>query len=376
LESIAARMTAQHTNPIALETGAPNPYWSPVAHRLTPYIPGEQPKLSNLIKLNTNENPYGPSPRVLETIQAELSDALRLYPDPNAERLRQAIADYYGVAPAQVFVGNGSDEVLAHAFHGLLQHPAPLLFPDITYSFYPVYCGLYGIDFVTVPLAGDFTLRVADYLRPNGGIVFANPNAPTGCLLPLVDIEWLLERNRDSAVVVDEAYIDFGGETAIGLVDRYPNLLVTQTLSKSRSLAGLRVGLAVGHPALIEALERIKNSFNSYPLDRLAIAGAVAAFEDRAHFERTRQAVMAHRAELVAALATFGFETLPSAANFVFARHPQWDAGALAAALRERHVIVRHFRLPRIDQFLRITVGNPEQNAALLTALGQILAEG
>ena len=353
-----------------------NPFWSPVVHRLTPYVPGEQPKLSNLVKLNTNENPYGPSPRVLAAIQAELSDALRLYPDPNAERLKQAIADYYGIAPAQVFVGNGSDEVLAHAFHALLHHPAPLLFPDITYSFYPVYCGLYGISFETVPLTEDFTLRVADYLRPNGGIIFANPNAPTGCLLPLADIEWLLERNQDSVVVVDEAYIDFGGETAITLVDRYPNLLVTQTLSKSRSLAGLRVGLAVGHPELIEALERVKNSFNSYPLDRLAIAGAVAAFEDRDHFEHTRRAVIASRTTLVAALAELGFDVLPSAANFVFARHPRRDAAALAAALRERHVIVRHFRLPRIEQFLRITVGSPEQNVALRAALGQILTEG
>ena len=351
-------------------------YWSPVVHRLTPYVPGEQPKLSNLVKLNTNENPYGPSPQVLAAIQAELSDALRLYPDPNAERLKQAIADYYGVTPARVFVGNGSDEVLAHIFQGLFQHPAPLLFPDITYSFYPVYCGLYGIDFVTIPLTEELALRVADYPRPNGGIIFANPNAPTGCLLPLADIDWLLQHNRDSVVVVDEAYIDFGGETAITLVDRYPNLLVTQTLSKSRSLAGLRVGLAVGHPELIEALERIKNSFNSYPLDRLAIAGAVAAFADREHFERTRRAVIASRVELVAALAELDFEVLPSAANFVFARHPRRDAAALAAALRGRHVIVRHFRQPRIDQFLRITVGGPEQNAALLAALGQILAGG
>ena len=353
-----------------------NSFWSPVVHRLTPYVPGEQPKLSNLVKLNTNENPYGPSPRVLAAIQAELSDALRLYPDPNADKLKKVIADYYGITPTQVFVGNGSDEVLAHVFHALLRHPAPLLFPDITYSFYPVYCGLYGIAFETVPLAEDFTLRVADYLRPNGGIIFANPNAPTGCLLPLADIEWLLERNQDSVVVVDEAYIDFGGETAITLVDRYPNLLVTQTLSKSRSLAGLRVGLAVGHPELIEALERVKNSFNSYPLDRLAIAGAVAAFEDRDHFEHTRRAVIASRTTLVAALAELGFDVLPSAANFVFARHPRRDAAALAAALRERHVIVRHFRLPRIEQFLRITVGSPEQNVALRAALGQILTEG
>lgn len=350
-----------------------SPYWSPVVGRLTPYIPGEQPKLDKLVKLNTNENPYGPSPRVLEAIQAELSDALRLYPDPNAERLKQAIADYYGIASAQVFVGNGSDEVLAHIFQALFQHSAPLLFPDITYSFYPVYCGLYGIEFITVPLAEDFTLRVADYRRPNGGIIFANPNAPTGRLLALDDIAWLLAHNRDSAVVVDEAYIDFGGDTAIALIDRYPNLLVTQTLSKSRSLAGLRVGLAVGHPELIEALERVKNSFNSYPLDRLAIAGAVAAFADHDHFEYTRRAVIANREQLCAALREFGFEILPSAANFIFTRHPRHDAAELAATLRQHSVIVRHFRQPRIAQFLRITVGNPEQNTALLAALSEIL---
>ncbi|HXH04156.1 MAG TPA: histidinol-phosphate transaminase [Candidatus Competibacteraceae bacterium] len=349
-------------------------YWSPLVHRLVPYVPGEQPKLDNLVKLNTNENPYGPSPKVLEAIRQELSEALRLYPDPQAERLKQAIADYYGVTPAQVFVGNGSDEVLAHVFHGLLQHSAPILFPDVTYSFYPVYCRLYGVDYTPMPLAEDFTLRVADYVRPNGGIIFPNPNAPTGCLLPLADIEWLLARNSESVVVIDEAYVDFGGESAITLVARYPNLLVTQTLSKSRSLAGLRVGLAVGHPELIEALERIKNSFNSYPLDRLAIAGAVAAFADRDYFEQTRRAVIDSRTRLVAGLQALGFEVLPSAANFVFARYPGHDAAALAAALRERRIIVRHFRQPRIEQFLRISVGTPEQNQTLLQALRQCLA--
>ncbi|MBL8259587.1 MAG: histidinol-phosphate transaminase [Candidatus Competibacteraceae bacterium] len=350
-----------------------NRYWSPVVHRLTPYVPGEQPKLPDLIKLNTNENPYGPSPKVLEAIQAELSDALRLYPDPSAERLKQAIAEYYGVKSAQVFAGNGSDEILAFAFQALFQHDAPLLFPDITYSFYPVYCGLYGIAYKTVPLAEDFALRIDGYRRANGGIIFANPNAPTGRLLALTDLERLLAFNRDSAVVVDEAYIDFGGETAIALVDRYPNLLVIQTLSKSRSLAGLRVGFAVGHPGLIEALERVKNSFNSYPLDRLAIAGAVAAFADRTHFERTRQAVIASRERTSATLRELGFEVLPSAANFLFARHPGQDAAELAAALRRQSIIVRHFRQPRIEQFLRITVGHPEQNAALLRALKALL---
>ncbi len=352
------------------ERRAVSKFWSPFVKDLVPYVPGEQPKLSKLVKLNTNENPYGPSPRAIAAMQAEINDGLRLYPDPNGERLKQAVADYYGVQMAQVFVGNGSDEVLAHAFHGLFQHGRPLLFPDVTYSFYPVYCGLYGIDYQTVALNEQFQIDVADYQRPNGGIIFPNPNAPTGCLLPLEAIERLLQANSESVVLVDEAYVDFGGESAIALVGRYPNLLVTQTLSKSRSLAGLRVGLAVGHPDLIEALERIKNSFNSYPLDRIAIAGAAAAFADREYFEQTCRQVIASREAVVAALHERGFEVLPSAANFIFARHPQRDAAAIAAALREQGVIVRHFKQPRIEQFLRITIGTPEQNQALLEALG------
>lgn len=223
-------------------------YWSPRVHQLSPYVPGEQPKIDNLIKLNTNENPYSPSPRVLAAITAAVGDDLRLYPDPGGTALRQTVADYYRLTPEQVFVGNSSDEVLAHVFQALLQHPATLLFPDLTYSFYPVYCGLYDIAYENIPLDNKFAINLADYLKPNAGIIFANPNAPTGCLLPLADIAWLLERNTDSVVVVDEAYIDFGGESAASLVDKYPNLLVVQTLSKSRSLAGLRVGFALAMP--------------------------------------------------------------------------------------------------------------------------------
>ncbi|CAK9891086.1 MULTISPECIES: histidinol-phosphate transaminase [Pseudomonas] len=344
-------------------------FWSPFVKDLVPYVPGEQPKLAKLVKLNTNENPYGPSPKALEAMRGELSDNLRLYPDPNSDLLKQAVADYYGVQGNQVFLGNGSDEVLAHIFHGLFQHDAPLLFPDISYSFYPVYCGLYGIAFEAVALDEQFQIRVDDYRKANGGIIFPNPNAPTGCLLALEAIEQLLKANPDSVVVVDEAYIDFGGQTAISLVDRYDNLLVTQTLSKSRSLAGLRVGLAVGHPDLIEALERIKNSFNSYPLDRVAIVGAAAAFADRAYFDETCRKVIDSRESLVKELSARGFEVLPSAANFIFARHPQQDAAELAARLREQGVIVRHFKQARIAQFLRITIGTPEQNQALLDAL-------
>jgi histidinol-phosphate aminotransferase len=351
-----------------------NPYWSDVVKGLTPYVPGEQPKLANLIKLNTNENPYGPSPKALAAIRDEVGDSLRLYPDPNADRLKQAVAAFHGIDANQVFVGNGSDEVLAHIFLGLLKHTRPILFPDITYSFYPVYCGLYDVAFETVPLADDFSIRIADYQKPNGGIIFPNPNAPTGRPLGLAEIEALLQANPDTVVVIDEAYIDFGGETAIPLIARYRNLLVVHTLSKSRSLAGLRVGFAVGNAELIEALERVKNSFNSYPLDRMAIAGAVAAMEDREHFDSTRKAVIATREKLVTDLTALGFEVIPSAANFIFARHPAHDAEKSALALRQRSIIVRHFKSPaRIAQYLRITVGTDEECAALVAALREIV---
>ncbi|MBL8436830.1 MAG: histidinol-phosphate transaminase [Zoogloeaceae bacterium] len=356
-------------------------FWSPVVHGLTPYVPGEQPKLAHLVKLNTNENPYPPSPRVEEAIQAELAsggERLRLYPDPTGLALRQTIANCYGVSVEQVFVGNGSDEVLAHTFLGLLKHDRPLLFPDITYSFYPVYCGLYGIDYATVPLDEAFQIRVDDYLARGpagvGAAIFPNPNAPTGRALPLAEIERLAAGLPDCPIVVDEAYVDFGADSATALIDRHPNLLVIHTLSKSRSLAGLRVGFAIGQAPLIEGLVRVKDSFNSYPLDRLALVGAAAAMADQAWFDETRQRVIASREKLAADLAALGFQVLPSAANFVFARHPDRDAAELAAALRSRSIIVRHFKAPRIDQFLRITVGTDAQCAALIEALTAILA--
>jgi len=345
-------------------------YWSAVVHGLTPYVPGEQPKLANLIKLNTNENPYGPSPKVIEAVRAEAADTLRLYPDPNSDRLRTGIAAYHDVTPDEVFVGNGSDEVLAHAFMALLKHELPILFPDISYSFYPVYCGLYAIAHRTIPLTEAFEIDVDDYRAPNGGIVFPNPNAPTGRLLALDEIERLLVGNPDSVVVIDEAYIDFGGESAVPLVARHPQLLVVRTLSKSHALAGLRVGYAIGQPPLVEALNRVKDSFNSYPLDRFAQAGALASIEDHAYFESICARVVATRSRLVAAMQALGFEVLPSAANFIFARHPAHDGAALAAALRERSIIVRHFRNPeRIAPFLRITVGTDAQCDALVGAL-------
>lgn len=349
-------------------------FWSKIVHQLTPYVPGEQPKINNLIKLNTNENPYGPSPKVLAALAKEAADSLRLYPDPNSDALKKAIAEYHGLNVNQVFVGNGSDEVLAHTFNALLKHEKPILFPDVTYSFYPVYCGLYGIEFETIPLNSAFEIEVNDYLKPNGGIIFPNPNAPTGCLLGLKAIERLLQANTQSVVVVDEAYIDFGGESAASLVNQYPQLLVTHTLSKSRSLAGLRVGYALGHPDLIDALHRVKDSFNSYPLDRFAQAGAIAAMQDQAYFDETRLHVIKTREKLVADLQDLGFEVLPSGANFIFARHPSYDGESLTAKLRAQNIIIRHFKKPaKIAQFLRITIGTDSECQALVDALKTLL---
>jgi histidinol-phosphate aminotransferase len=349
-------------------------YWSEVVHGLTPYVPGEQPKLVNLIKLNTNESPYGPSRKVLDALRAEVGESLRLYPDPCSDRLRAAIAKRHGLGPEQVFVGNGSDEVLAHVFNALLKHAAPVLFPDVTYSFYPVYCALYDIAYEQVPLNAAFEIEIADYARPNGGIIFPNPNAPTGRLVPLAEIERLLKANTSSVVVIDEAYVDFGGVSCVPLIAQYPQLLVTHTLSKSHGLAGLRVGYATGHPDLIEAITRVKDSFNSYPLDRFAQAGATAAMEDEAYFSAMCQKVIASKKTLVADLQSLGFEVLPSAANFIFARLPGRDGADLAARLRERSILVRHFRNPpRIAPFLRITIGTDEQCAGLVDALREIV---
>lgn len=350
-------------------------FWSDIVHKLTPYVPGEQPKLNNLVKLNTNENPYGPSPRVIDALKLEAAESLRLYPDPNSEALKLAIAAAYHLNVNQVFVGNGSDEVLAHVFQALLKHDKPLLFPDITYSFYPVYCGLYTIEYHTIPLAEDFTINLEDYKRPNGGIVFPNPNAPTGIPLTLAQVEKLLQSNTHSVVVIDEAYVDFGTDSAVGLINKYSNLLVTQTLSKARSLAGLRVGYALGAPDLIEALIRVKDSFNSYPVDRFASAGAIAAMQDIDYFEKTRHQVITTREALIQDLTDLDFEILPSGANFIFARHQVWGGAELTAALRERSIIVRHFKTPsRISAYMRITIGTDAQSKILTQALTEILA--
>ena len=345
-----------------------NRYWSPIVSELRPYVAGEQLAAPGVIKLNTNENPYGPSPRVRTAIVEEL-DRLRLYPDGTAKALREAVALHFRIGADQVFAGNGSDEVLAHAFQALLNHSEPLLLPDVSYSFYPTYCKLYGIQFREVAVTESFEIDVNRYASPCGGIVIANPNAPTGRALPRDSIAQLLGAHRDVVVVVDEAYVDFGAETAVPLLSEFPNLLVVRTFSKSHALAGLRVGFAMGHVKLIEALQRVKDSFNSYPVDRLAIVGATAAIQDQAWLDETRRAVMITRDRLSKALEELDFEVLPSKANFVFARHRKSEARALAGALRQRAFLVRHFALPRIDQFLRITVGTDSECEALIEAL-------
>ena len=349
-------------------------FWSDIVRELNPYVPGEQPKMQNLVKLNTNENPYGPSPKVIAALQTEAAETLRLYPDPNSDKLKEAIAQNYGLSASQVFVGNGSDEVLAHVFQALLKHSRPLLFPDITYSFYPVYCGLYEIEFETIELNAQFEINVDDFDRPNGGIILPNPNAPTGIPLALAEIEKILKFNTESVVVIDEAYVDFGTESAVKLINTYPNLLVTHTFSKGRSLAGLRVGYALGHKDLIEGLIRVKDSFNSYPIDRFAEAGAVAAMQDKAYFEETCKKVITTRTALVSDLQGLGFDILPSGANFVFAKHLKREGAELAAKLREKNVVVRHFTQPqRVSNYLRITIGTDVQSKLLIDALAEIL---
>ncbi|HHP0287505.1 histidinol-phosphate transaminase [Acinetobacter baumannii] len=349
-------------------------FWSPEVRELEPYVPGEQPKIQNLLKLNTNENPYPPSPKVVEAVQAvlhEQADVLRLYPDPDATALKQAIAKQQNINVSQVFVGNGSDEVLAHIFKAFFLQDEPILYPDITYSFYPVYSQFFGTKTKEIPLNENFEIDVRDYTLPNGGVIITNPNAPTSIALSLAEIEQVLQANPDRVVVIDEAYVDFGAESAVSLINRYENLVVCQTTSKSRSLAGLRVGFAIAQSHLIAALEAVKNSFNSYPIDRFAIAAAVASFEDQAYFEEQCQKVITSREKLVRDLTELGFNVLPSKANFIFATHSQHDAGQLAQKLREQGIIVRYFNKPRINQFLRITVGTDEQNARLVQTLKQ-----
>lgn len=364
----------------------PSPFWSPGLEALHPYVPGEQPRTPPRAKLNTNENPYPPSPRAVAAMRAVLdqsqADALRLYPDPTSLALRSALARESGLAADQVFVGNGSDEVLAFAFQGLFRHPGrPLAFPEVSYSFYPVYCGLYGIESMTLPMRAEgergealvFDLDAVP--RHACGLIFPNPNAPTSIAKPRQEIERLLQARPELLVLVDEAYVDFGAQSCVPLIHDHPNLLVSQSFSKSRGLAGLRLGMAFGQAPLIEALVRVKDSVNSYPIDRLALAGGTAAVEDRAHFEQTRDAIVRDRGALRSGLLALGFAVAEPAGNFVFAKAPVGqDALGLAQALRTQGILVRHFNTPMLRDFLRITVGRAEENALLLEALRALLA--
>ena len=350
-----------------------NPLWSKVARELSPYLPGEQPRVADLVKLNTNENPFGPSPKALEAMRAAAADSLRLYPDPEATDLRDALATHHGVTPEQVFVGNGSDEVLAHAFVALLKQSKPLLYPDITYSFYPVWAQLFDVTVKTVPLDDDLRVRVDDYRRDAGSIILPNANAPTGIALPRAEIERLLDAHASIPVLIDEAYVDFGGESAVPAIADHPNLLIVRTMSKARGLAGLRVGYALGDAGLIEALTRVKDSFNSYPIGTVAQAGAAASVRDEAYFRECCARIIAGREAMTQALVERGFVVLPSSANFIFARHLDRDGPELAAELRARAVLVRHFNKPRTAPYLRITVGTEEDTARLIAAVDEIL---
>ncbi|MCL2380352.1 MAG: aminotransferase class I/II-fold pyridoxal phosphate-dependent enzyme [Treponema sp.] len=365
-------------------------YWSERTRLLEPYIPGEQPKDREFIKLNTNENPYPPSPMVVEAIQKAAS-GLRLYPDPFCTELRETAAAAYGVKPEEVFAGNGSDEVLAFAFAAFFgaktktTGAAPALFPDITYSFYPVYAGLWDVPYRTVPLKDDFSIDYHDYLGASGGIIFPNPNAPTGIALPLEDLKNIAQAaGRDKQVfVVDEAYIAFaGGEgvaSALSLVQEFPNLLVVRTLSKEASLAGLRAGFAIGQQELIQGLFRVHDSFNSYTMDRLALAGAGAALKDAAYYKDINRRIVCTRDRVSAALRALGFRTLPSQANFIFASPPPGcgkGGREFYAALRDRGILVRHFERPRIADFVRISIGTDGDMDAFLEACGRIAAGG
>ena len=339
--------------------------WEKYIRQVEPYVPGEQPAGKNLIKLNTNENPYPPSPKVEEALKNMDPEAFRKYPDPASSVLTGALARCYGVDPSQVFVGVGSDDVLAMAFMTFFNGEHPILFPDITYSFYPVWAGLFGVPYETVPLDREFRIRPEDYRRQNGGIIFPNPNAPTGLFLPLDQVEEILKNNPDSVVIVDEAYVDFGGTSALPLIDQYENLLVVQTFSKSRSMAGMRIGYAFGSRKLIAAMENVKYSYNSYTMNQAALCLGTAAVEDEAYFKDTLGRIIRTREETKVWLKELGFSFPDSMANFIFASHEKADAEELYQALKEERIYVRYFKKPVLDRYLRITIGTDQEMAAL-----------
>ncbi len=349
--------------------------WQDKLRKIDPYVPGEQAQIPGLVKLNANENPYPPSPRVAEVLRTFAADSLRLYPNADATRLKTALAAHHGVPPAQIFVGNGSDDVLALAFQAFFCSKQPILFPDITYSFYPVWCALFYTPYETVPLDAQFRINPRDYDRPSGGVLLPNPNAPTGIAENRAFLEDILEHNRDCVVIIDEAYVDFGAWSCVPLLEKYDNLLVVQTFSKSRSLAGLRIGVALGSETLIRTLEAVKNSYNSYTMDALTIEAGAASVEDDAYFRATCRKVMDTRARSAQTLAALGFTVCPSSTNFLFVTHPAARAKDIFLALRARNLFIRYFDLPRIDNHLRITIGTDAEMDKLFAALRAYLAQ-
>ncbi len=349
--------------------------WENNVRKIVPYTPGEQPKEKNIVKLNTNENPYPPSPDVNEALKGIKYADMRLYPDPDASELVNAIADVYGVKKSEVFVGVGSDDVLSVAFLSFFNSEKPVLFPETTYSFYDVWAEIYGIKFETVPLKGDLTIEPYDYVRENGGIVFPNPNAPTGLLMGVNDIETIVKANPGSVVIVDEAYIDFGGTSCLPLIKKYDNLLVVQTFSKSRSMAGMRIGFAVGNEKLIKYMNDVKFSINSYTMNRTAIICGAAAFRDTHYYKDTCAKIIKTREHTKKALKRLGFEVPDSMANFVFVKHKTADAGEIFDELKKRGIYVRHWDKPLIKDYLRITIGTSSDMLKLLEALEEILGK-
>lgn len=350
-----------------------NKFWSRTIQNINPYTPGEQPRDKKYIKLNTNENPYPPSSKVLEAIKQETGRDIRLYPDPNSTRLKEAISDAYNVDIREIFVGNGSDEVLAFCFPAFFNANDTIAFPEITYSFYPVYADLFRIMYKAIPMNEDFTINLSFISDDVRGILLANPNAPTGIAIGLDRIENLLQRFADTLIIVDEAYVDFGGQSAIPLINHYNNLLVIQTFSKSRALAGLRVGYAIGNSGLIEALERVKNSFNSYTLDRIAQKAAAAAIKDREYTESVCRRIIKTREKVAAELIHMGFNVLPSQTNFLFVSHERFPAAELFLKLKEQGVLVRHFRKPMIENYLRITIGTDYEMELFIEKLKMVM---
>lgn len=350
-----------------------NKYWSERVKGLKPYIPGEQPKNQKYIKLNTNENPYPPSINVIKAINEANNETMKLYPDPNCDELRKAISQFYEVAEDEVFIGNGSDEVLGFSFMAFFNPGKPVLFPDITYSFYKVYANLFNIDYELIPLDADFNVELNEFCIENGGVVIPNPNAPTSKYIEVNGFKKVIESSSSSVVIIDEAYVDFGGESAVKFIKDYPNVLIVQTLSKSRSLAGLRVGFAIGNKELITALNMVKNSINSYTIDRLALAGATAAIKDKEYFEETRKKIINTREKTSEALRKIGFEVLDSKANFIFISHPKINAGDLFRELRSKGILVRHFNDERIDNYLRVSIGTEYEMNKFLKAVQDVV---